>query len=215
MTTIKLDKRQEGLRGRQLRRQGIIPAILYGKHLEDSISVQLSELVANKLLRSRFIGSKIDLEIDGEPYQAILKEVTYIPATTRIEHISFQALSATEKVRSVAQVLLSGRDSVTEGVVMQLMNEIPYSALPADMVETVEISVAGMTAGDIVLVGDLDISKNEKVEVLVPDDTPVITITVPRTIEDEEEAAEAEEAAVGEDVADVASEEVSEEASEE
>lgn len=215
MTTIKLDKRQEGLRGRQLRRQGIIPAILYGKHLEDSISVQLSELVANKLLRSRFIGSKIDLEIDGEPYQAILKEVTYIPATTRIEHISFQALSATEKVRSVAQVLLSGRDSVTEGVVMQLMNEIPYSALPADMVETVEISVAGMTAGDIVLVGDLDISKNEKVEVLVPDDTPVITITVPRTIEDEEEAAEAEEAAVGEDVADVTSEEVSEEASEE
>ncbi len=215
MTTIKLDKRQEGLRGRQLRRQGIIPAILYGKHLEDSISVQFSELVANKLLRSRFIGSKIDLEIDGEPYQAILKEVTYIPATTRIEHISFQALSATEKVRSVAQVLLSGRDNVTEGVVMQLMNEIPYSALPADMVETVEISVAGMTAGDIVLVGDLDISKNKKVEVLVPDDTPVITITVPRTIEDEEEAAEAEEAAVGEDVADVASEEVSEEASEE
>ena len=191
MVTLNLEKRDKSAKGRQLRNKGIIPAVLYGKHLEESISLQLPVHEAQRFLQYNFIGSKVEIVIGKEKHMAVLKEVSYTPGAYKLEHLSFQALVAGEVTRSVARVILSGRERVREGVLIHMLDEIAYSALPVDLIDRIEVDVSQMMPGDVLTVEELDIAKNEKIELNTPLDSVVVTVTVPKVYaEDEEEEAE-------------------------
>ena len=191
MVTLNLEKRDKSAKGRQLRNKGIIPAVLYGKHLEESISLQLPVHEAQRFLQYNFIGSKVEIVIGKEKHMAVLKEVSYTPGAYKLEHLSFQALVAREVTRSVARVILSGRERVREGVLIHMLDEIAYSALPVDLIDRIEVDVSQMMPGDVLTVEELDIAKNEKIELNTPLDSVVVTVTVPKVYaEDEEEEAE-------------------------
>ncbi|MDD2261141.1 MAG: 50S ribosomal protein L25 [Clostridia bacterium] len=214
MFTLKVEKRENDSKGRQLRRQGIIPAVLYGKHLEESVSLQLPVQEAQKFLRTNFIGSKVELEIGKKKHLAILKEATYTPGVNKLEHLSFQALKAGEKVKSVAKVILSGKEKVKEGLVMQILDEISYIALPMDIVDRIEVNVEKLVLGDVITVADLEFVKNKSVEVQNALDTVVVTVTMPKKHVEETEETEtaADEVALVSDTAE--DEKAKEEASE-
>ena len=190
MFTLKLEKREKNSKGRQLRNQGIVPAVLYGKHLKESVSMQLPVHEAQKFLQSNFIGSKVELEIEKDKHLAILKEATYTPGAYKLEHMSFQALVAGEKIKSVAKVMVTGKEKVREGVVMHMLDDIAYSALPADLVDRVEVDVSKMKPGEVLTVEDLEISKDKKIELITPPDSVVVTVTLPKKFTEEEESTE-------------------------
>ena len=192
MFTLKLEKREKNLRGRQLRNKGIIPVVLYGKHLEESISMQLPVHEAQKFLHTNFIGTKVELEIEDIKHLSILKEIKYTPGTYKVEHLSFQALVAGEKLKSVAKIMVIGKEKVREGSVLQILDDIAYSAFPADLIDRIEVDVARMRPGDALTVGDLEISKNKRIELITASDSVVISVALPKKATEEEETSEAQ-----------------------
>ena len=108
--------------------------------------------------------------------------------------IDFQALVAGEKVHSVAEVVLCNHDKVTDGVVQLLLEEISYRALPEALVDKVEVDLDGVKVGDSVLVKDLAIAKDPKIELMTDPEAVVVSVTeakaAPEATEDEEENAE-------------------------
>jgi len=199
MSELKAKKRDINSKGKQLRREGIIPGVLYGKHMDESLSIQIPQKDAVHFLNSNSTGSRLDLVIGKKKYMALLKEVTYVPVTNAIEHFSFQVLTADEKVTSSAHIVLHHKEKI-DGVVQLALDEISFKALPKDIVERVDIDLEGMKVGTTILVSNLEISKNEALEILSNLDDVVVTISehkeyveeTPETQEGEEEVDAAE-----------------------
>ena len=84
------------------------------------------------------------------------------------------------------------KEKVTEGVLEQLLEEIAYKATPEELVEKVEIDCAALRLGDTLKVADLDIAKNDKIDLQTDLDAPIVSILASNNEvpEDEEESAE-------------------------
>ena len=185
MYTLKTNSRDKSLKGKQLRRNGIIPAVVFGKHLEESISIQVSQKDAEHLLKTNKVGYKLELNIAGENHMVLLKNVTYDILTRKPEHLEFQALKAGEVITSVAHIVLINTENI-DGIVQRVLDEISYKALPSDLIETVEVDLNGKEVGYTTTVADLEITKNSSVEVLTPLESLVVTISAHKKFEESE-----------------------------
>ncbi len=197
--TLKCEKRDLALKVKKIRKIGLVPANIYGRHI-DSLSIQIKQDVATKFLQTHSIGSKVNLEVDGEEYLVLLKEYKRDPSSRKIIHIEFHALTIGEKVKVSLPINYLNRDSLAQFTILQeQMSEIEISTLPQFLVDYVSIDVSKYSLGDTVLVSDLDISNDENIEVLSSQESLVFTIThaakvVEVVVEDEEETDEAAEA---------------------
>lgn len=180
MFVLNAENRSASLKPKQLRRKGMIPGVLYGKNLKESLSIQFSRMEATNFLKANSTGSKVELVMDNQKVTALLREATYKPVTNELEHLSFQTLLAGEAITSTARIVLMNREKVT-GVVQQTQSEVSYRALPSSLIDKIEIDLDGMQTGTSIRVGDLDIAKNPDIEVLSPLDTMVFSIAAART----------------------------------
>ena len=194
MTTLKAEKRSMSIKAKRLRREGFVTGNIFGREIPESIPIKMERTVAERLLKTCNKGSQILLDVDGQVYDALIKEVSFNSMKGLVEEIDFQALVSGEKVHSVAEIILINHDKVTGGVLQQRIQEIAYKALPEALIDKVRIDVGDMKAGDIIRVGDLDIAKYKKIDLITDLDTTVVTVTAVH--------AEAEEPAEGADKAD-------------
>ena len=135
------------------------------------------------------------LDLDGQSYDVLIKEMDYDPAKNMLMEIDFQALVSNEKVHSVAEIVLHNKDKVLEGALEQLLEEVSYKATPEHLVDKIDVDCATLHLGDTITVGDLDIAKNKDVEVMTHLDSVVVTVLAPNNAdipsdEDAEETAE-------------------------
>lgn len=200
--------REPKSKAKQLRSKGLIPGVLYGKSMDESISLMFPQLELERFLRKNSVGYKVEVEVEGVAHLALVKELTFTPVVNKIEHVSFQALVKGEKVNSSAQIVLLNQEMVRD-TVLQSLYELHYKAGVEDIFTRVEIDLEGKEAGFQALVSDLNIPNRDKVEVLVPEDSLVVSIVEKAKIEVEEEAEE--EAVEGVEEAEAALEEVKEE----
>lgn len=208
MSTLNAQIRPADAKGKQLRRDGIIPAVLFGKHLEESISIQIPKGDVEVFLRTNPIGSKLDLMVGKKKYMAMLKDITQTPIVRGVEHLSFQLLTAGEKVASEFHIHLHNRAKV-DGIVLQSLSQVHYRAIPSKLIDTVNVELEGKKVGDSAMLGDLDFVNNPDIEILTPLDTPVYSIS-PRITAAAEALAESEAAdatAAAADAAEAAAEE--------
>lgn len=84
----------------------------------------------------------------------------------------------------MAEVVLLNHEKVTAGVIQLLLEEISYKATPDALVEKVEIDAADLKIGDTVKVKDLDIAKNENIDLLTSPDAIVVSVSEVRNTED-------------------------------
>lgn len=175
MSIFHADKRDMNLNARQLKKTGLIPGNIYGGDLDQSLLIQMQENEARQLLRSKTTGNKLTLSVDGRKYSVIIKEIGRSPVSGQIEHLSFQALVNSRMVTSAARIVLLNREKVSN-FVQQRLFEIPYRAFPSNLVEEIEIDLEGMPLDTYVRVQDLDIAKNEDIELLVEPDDLVLSI---------------------------------------
>jgi len=171
MTTLKVQRRNMETKAKKLRREGYVTGNLFGKEIEGSIPLQIEKQEAERIERECMKGSQLYLELDGKTYDVLIKEMDYRP----MDH----------------QILLN-KEKVTEGVLEQLLEEIAYKATPEELVEKVEIDCATLRLGDTLKVADLDIAKNDKIDLQTDLDTPIVSILASNNevLEDEEESAE-------------------------
>ena len=192
MTTLKVQRRNMETKAKKLRREGYVTGNLFGKEIEGSIPLQIEKQEAERIERECMKGSQLFLELDGKTYDVLIKEMDYRPMDHQILEMDFQALVKGEKVHSVAEVILLNKEKVTEGVLEQLLEEIAYKATPEELVEKVEIDCATLRLGDTLKVADLDIAKNDKIDLQTDLDAPIVSILASNNEvpEDEEESAE-------------------------
>ena len=192
MTTLKVQRRNMETKAKKLRREGYVTGNLFGKEIEGSIPVQIEKSEAERIQRECMKGSQLYLELDGKTYDVLIKEMDYRPMDHQILEMDFQALVKGEKVHSVAEVILLNKEKVTEGVLEQLLEEIAYKATPEELVEKVEIDCAALRLGDTLKVADLDIAKNDKIDLQTDLDAPIVSILASNNEVPEDEEAEEE-----------------------
>ena len=192
MTTLKVQRRNMETKAKKLRREGYVTGNLFGKEIEGSIPLQIEKQEAERIERECMKGSQLYLELDGKTYDVLIKEMDYRPMDHQILELDFQALVKGEKVHSVAEVILLNKEKVTEGVLEQLLEEIAYKATPEELVEKVEIDCAALRLGDTLKVADLDIAKNDKIDLQTDLDTPIVSILASNNEVPEDEEAEEE-----------------------
>lgn len=175
MAILNAEKRNERLKGKQLRKQGFVPAVIYGKDLEESVMIQFPQNEIKKFLRTNTTGSTVELDLGDKKYNTLLKEITYVPVVNDLEHLSFQTLISGEKVTSTAQIILINKEKIAD-TILQPLHELSYRALPADLFDKIEIDMEGRVAGDILRVSDLEAWQNEAIEVRTSPDSIVFSI---------------------------------------
>ncbi|MGE5926483.1 MAG: 50S ribosomal protein L25 [Gemmatimonadota bacterium] len=182
---------------RSMRREGKVPAVIYGHGREPETLVIDAPVVARALAGAT---SSTIMEIvvdDRAPVRALLREVQRNPMRAAdILHLDLYEVHADEKITVAVPVHLVGiPDGVRNfgGVLDQVLRELEIEVFPGDIPESIDVDVTGLAIGHSLFVRDIRL---EKAEILNDEDLPVATVVAPRT----EEAAPAatEEPATGE-----------------
>ena len=211
---------REGLgsaESRRLRKEGIVPGVLYGNGEPVAICIAEREL-RRALTGAAGLHSILDVEIDGkgETHASILKEYQVDPVRGLVTHVDLQEVRLDQAIQaSVTVLLVGGEDApgVREGgVLSQPLREVTVEALPLEVPEHLDIDVSGMDIGGTLRVSDL--TTPEGVTLLDDLEMVVATVTAPTKVvepepteeelaamEAEAEAAEGEEGAEGEEAA--------------
>ena len=177
MNTLKAEKRDLSIKAKKLRREGFVTGNLYGQALKESIPLQMEKSAIDRLLKVERKGGRVMLDVDGQTYNTLIKEVDYNALRGYVNEIDFQALVSDEKVHSTAEVHLVNLEKLATGVPQQMLHEIAFKALPAALVEKVEVDVSTLKVGDTVRVKDLPIAQSKDVDVTMDPETTVVTIT--------------------------------------
>ena len=183
---------------KRLRREGIIPANIYGHGA--SRAIQASARALERLLTSGGRTGVISIAVDGHSETALLKGVQRDPRSGQIVHADFQAVSMDQEVTSVVPLRFVGEsEAVTklDGVMTHPRTELRVAARAADLPDAVEVDVSVITE----LHGAIKVSdllESSTYQILEPVEE-VLAIVLPpkREVEEvpEEEAAAAPVAA--------------------
>lgn len=181
------------VKAKKLRREGFVTGNLFGKAIEGSIPLKMDRFEVERLLKTDHKGSQIMLNVEGQDYDVLIKEVDYNAMKRCVDEIDFQALVSTEKVHSVAEIVLLNHEKVEAGVLQEDLEEISYKALPADLMDKVQVDVGEMKIGDVIKVKDLEIAKNPNIDLKTDPEAVVVSCTaVHNSVPEPETAEEAE-----------------------
>jgi len=164
---ITAQKREVGSKvAKKLKREGKIPAVLYGYDFENKhIVVDRSELMA-ALRRSRR-NDKFELKLeDGETYQVIIKELQWHPVKDEVEHVDFYKLTEGRHVVVDVPVKIVGEAKGVKmgGDLYQPRKKITVEALPDAIPNDIEVDVTNLMIGDVIHVFDLEMPEGVKVK---------------------------------------------------
>jgi len=191
-----------GKRVARLRRQGVLPANIYGHGLE-SVSVQVAGEEFERLMRASTANEVIDVKVAGErsTRPVVVHKIQRNPLTSAALHADFYQVSLREKMRAAVPIMVTGQSEAVEtynGVLVHALDEISIEALPLDIPTHLEVDISVLAELESsVHVRDLVVPGN--VTVLNEPDAVVVKVESPRVMEEELAPAEAEEAAEGEE----------------
>jgi large subunit ribosomal protein L25 len=194
---------------RRLRKEGLVPGVLYGNGEPVAISIAEREL-RRALTGAAGLHSILDVEIDGkgQTHASILKEYQVDPVRGGVTHVDLQEVRLDKAIRaSVSVQLIGGEDApgVREGgVLSQPLREVTVEALPLEVPEHLELDVSAMDIGGTLRISDLAVHEGvtfvDDPEMVVATVTAPTKVVEPEPTEEELAAMEAEaEAAEGEE----------------
>lgn len=181
-------------KAKRLRREGFVTGNVFGHAIKGSIPIKMTSMDVERLLKTEHKGGQIDLDIEGEIYNVLIKEVDYNSMTRKMEEIDFQALVSDEKVTSTAEIVILNREAVKNGVLQEDLNEVSYRAYPSALVERTTLDAAGLKVGDTVRVKDLDITKNKDIDLKTDPEAVVLSVIPVHNVVPEADTPAAEKA---------------------
>jgi large subunit ribosomal protein L25 len=167
-----------GKKVKQLRRNGMIPAVVYGSHLDKPLSLKIEEKALLAVVAKAGRNRLIRLGLDGEQRMVLTRQVQRNPITGRLVHVDFQEVSMTEKTTSQVPLVLVGASPAVargEGLLIHGINTVEIRALPGDLPSSIEADVSGLAdLNQAITVGELKVS--DKIEILTPRDEMVAKV---------------------------------------
>jgi large subunit ribosomal protein L25 len=168
----------------KLRKDGKIPAVLYGKDIKPEL-IAVNSKTFISILRTNGTNVIIDLNFKDNRKAVIVKALQEDVLTQNLIHIDFQAISLKNKVEVFVPIHVNGvADGVKKfgGVMEFMLREIKIEALPVDIPKKISIDVSSLKIGDGISISDL--AKIDGVK-YVQDPSTLIVHVVPITIEEE------------------------------
>jgi large subunit ribosomal protein L25 len=193
--TIHAEKREEKGKGaaRTLRRQDMIPAILY--RAGGSLPIKLPKKEISQFINTT-AGQQMMVSLqfaDGESKLALMKEYQIDPTQRELLHADFFEVSLTEKVRVSLHVTTTGEPVGVKrdgGILQNVLREIEIECLPDKIPGQISIDISGLEIGQALHVSDLKLE--EDVKLLTDSDEVIVNIIAPIV---EKEVAPVEEVA--------------------
>jgi large subunit ribosomal protein L25 len=193
--SLRAETRERGTKGsvHALRRQGMLPAVLYGKEA-GNVLLKLPVKSVERIINTQSAGSAlINLEVaDGdqtESYMVMFRELQRDPVRWELIHADFYQVVLTEEIETEIPVDLVGdAPGVGDGGILQhMLRRISISCLPTEIPERLEVDISQLEIGGQVTVADIEPPAGVQI---LSEPESVIAVVVMPTFEEEEEEEE-------------------------
>ncbi len=194
---IKLQVTERERRGsadaRRLRREGLIPGVLYGRGKQPQTICVPERDLRRVLTGQGGLHAILDVVVEGRgtTHASILKDYQQDPLRGHISHIDLQEVRLDQPIQASVNVQLVGEPAGAKegGVLSQVQREINIEALPMEIPEHIDLDVSGMAIGDTLRL--VDLTPMDGVTYLDdPEETVLATVTLPTRVEEPEEVTE-------------------------
>jgi large subunit ribosomal protein L25 len=191
---------------RALRREGRVPAVVYGDKKEP-LSVHVEEKLLTKMLNSgHFMNSVVMIELDGKQNRTLPKDVQFHPVTSRPVHVDFLRIGEHSQVNVNVPVRFDNEEASPGlkrgGVLNVVVHDLELICDAAEIPDEIHIDLTGLEIGDTLHISQVKLPKGAK-PAKADDDFTVATIVAPSAMKqtEEEAAPEGEVPTVGEEEA--------------
>jgi len=185
---------------RRLRREGDVPAILYGGDKEN-VSIAINhDILFHSLEKEEFHSAIIIINTDGNKEQAILRDVVRHPHKSSILHADFQRIDNKKVLTMSLPIHFIGEDEcvgvkTSGGILSHLMTEVEISCLPKDLPESLQLDVSELDLNESLHLSDIKLPEGVDITTLLYDennehDHAVVAVSQPKVIVVEEEVEE-------------------------
>jgi large subunit ribosomal protein L25 len=176
---------------RSLRREGLIPAIIYGKgHKEVMISVG-SRDIENLYSKLDYLSTPVEINLDGKKHQVLPKAVLKHPVTDIVEHADFMFLNKGEKIKVKVPLLFTGREKSIGlkrgGILNIVLRSLDLIVDTNEVPNVVEVDISTMEIGAAIRFKDIVLPKNAKSTITDPNYT-IAKVVGKKAAKEEEEA---------------------------
>jgi large subunit ribosomal protein L25 len=175
---------------KKVRKQGLIPGVIYGVGHEPINLEVNSRQLSTVLAHSSSENILLDLEIiDGDNKRnslAMIQEVQHHPLQRRILHVDFHAVSATEKITAEVPIETVGEPVGVKtggGLLEHILRDLEVECLPGDLPERIQVDVTSLDVSQSIHVKDLQLPAG--VEAITDGDLTVVAVSAPRVEEEE------------------------------
>ncbi len=192
MERIKIEvepRKITGKKVKQLRRDGLIPANIFGKDIK-SVSVQVNLKDFQKAFKEAGETALVDVKVGAETFPSLIHNLQRDPRHDSVIHVDFHKVNLKQKTTAYVPVVLEGESPAAksgEGLLLQTLNEVEVECLPTDIPQQIVIDAEKLTeVGQTVHVKDLKVDKT-KVEIKNDPDEVIVSV---QTAEMKEEVVE-------------------------
>jgi large subunit ribosomal protein L25 len=180
---------------RRLRRAGKVPGIVYGSSAKP-VAIELDHNgLFHSLRKESFHSSILDLELDGkEVQQVLLRDVQMHAFKPQVLHVDFQRVAADQHIHVTVPLHFLNTEvspavKQNAAVVSHVFTEINITCLPKDLPEFIEVDLSTLSVGQTIHLSDLLLP--DGVSAVSHEDPVVVTVTVPRGMEEAAPTADA------------------------
>ncbi len=182
---------------RALRREGRVPAVIYGEKKEP-LSIHVEEKLLSKMLSTgHFMNSVVMIDFQGKPQRTLPKAIDFHPVTSRPRHVDFLRIGEHTKVHVNVPVRFDNEEDSPGlkrgGVLNVVHHELELGCDAATIPDEIHVSLAGLEIGDSLHISQIKLPDGA-VPAITDRDFTVATVVAPSAMKSEEE----ETAAAGE-----------------
>lgn len=189
---LKADKRDvTGKQVKALRREGKLPAVIYGRHVERPVSISLDAHSAEQVFAKLTSSTLVTIDVSGEQFTALVREKQRNYIKGNLTHVDFLALDLNEKIRTKVRLSFVGTAPAVKdysAVLIHRMDAVEVECLPADLPERITVDLGSIREiGNNIHVRDIQLPSN----VVVMEDADDIVIIATAVKEETTDAAAA------------------------
>jgi len=184
-----------GKKVKSIRKKGILPAILYGPEIKNSLPLEIDSKIFEKIYKEAGESSLISLEVQAEKlagqkekkFLVLIHDIEHDPLTDRPIHVDFYQPRLEEEIEAKVPIIFEGEAPAVkelEGTLVKNISEVEIKALPQKLPKEIKVNVERLkTFEDHILIKDLEMP--EGVKILKEPEEIVASITPPEKVEEE------------------------------
>lgn len=186
---LKVKKRSNETKSeaKSIRRSGGIPAVLYGRGVENQpVSVDSVDFI--KVIREVGQNGVFNLDLDGTSHSVMVHELQKDVLKDDIVHVDFYQVDMKAELDANVPIHLVGEPAGQRdgGVIQQTAREIMVRALPSDIPSQIDVNIGHLNIGDSILVSDLEVAN--KYEIKDDENEVIVSILPPNNVAAEDDA---------------------------